>query len=499
MATPSPLLKRSLLLNGLFVIEGGSNFLLDVALAAALGVGVRSDSLYAAWTLPMTLGRGAFQSLTNSFMGLFAESEDDETAYSHALTVIGVTAFVLALLMSLTSRWWFPLSVPGAVAETRLEGIPLAAILSWLVTLLALAETQRAIYYRLGRNAFPSTARVIGVILSIIFILVSGREQNIRLIAYGLLFGAAIETVLGFVGLAAIGQRLRWAWPPIDKLIHMGQVVGLPLIGQLIRIFAGAAERAIASYLGPGSLTAVSYANRIISTMERFIFRGFVISTIQSYTARATPHWRRDIRLLLLISIPITIILAVLPTPLITIVFERGRFTAESTQLVATTLRFYALAIPVLAFSRIPNALAYAKTMSRILLLNSILLSLILVGGEIILILLGFGLSSFGIANVLALIASAYWFYTKAMDGADAISWPFDETLRLAGSAIIAFVGTLLIVLLVESRTAQLASAAWITLITGSIAGLLLTVVTAWVLRVPEINQVAALLRRLKR
>lgn len=499
MTTSSPFLRRSLLLNGLFVIEGGSNFLLDVALAAALGVGIRSDSLYAAWTLPMTLGRGAFQSLTNSFMGLFAESEDDEASYSYAITVIGLASFGLALLMSLTSQWWFPLSVPGAGAETWLEGTPLAAILSWLVALLALAETQRAIYYRLGKNAFPSAARVIGVIVSIMFILVSGREQNIRLIAYGLVCGAGIETLLGFVGLAAIGQRLRWAWPPTNKLVHMGQVVGLPLIGQLIRIFAGTAERAIASYLGPGSLTAVSYANRIISTMERFIFRGFVISTIQSYTSRATANWRRDIRLLLLISIPITIILAVLPTPLITIVFERGRFTAESTQLVATTLRFYALAIPVLAFSRVPNALAYAKTMSRVLLLNSILLSLILVGGEIILILLGIGLPAFGIANVLALIASAYWFYTKAMDGADTISWPIDEILRLAASALIALTGTMLIVYIIEAQTDQLASAAWFTVIIGSITSLFLTVVAAWVFRLPEANRIADLLHWLQR
>ena len=48
-------LRRSILLNGLFAVEGGSMFVLDIVLAAALGLGARSDSLYAAWSLPLTL------------------------------------------------------------------------------------------------------------------------------------------------------------------------------------------------------------------------------------------------------------------------------------------------------------------------------------------------------------------------------------------------------------------------------------------------------------
>ncbi len=499
MTSSSRFLKRSVLLNALFVTEGASNFLLDIALAAALGVGARSDSLYAAWNLPLLLGRGAFLNLTNSFMGLFAEGENDEAAYSHSVTIIGLIAFGLALLMSLTSRWWFPLTVPGATAETQLEGAPLAAILSWLVALLAVAETQRAIYYKLDRNTFPSIVRVLGALVAIIFIFIAGYGQNIRLVAYGLVAGAGIEMLLGFVGLAAMGQRLRFAWPPSAKLKRMGRVVGLPLAGQFILIAAGTGERAIASFLGPGAVTAVSYASRIFAAMERFIFRGFVISTIQTYVERVAANWRRDIRLLLLVSIPIMIVFAVLSTPLITIVFERGRFTAESTRLVATTLHFYALAIPIVAFNRIPYALAYAKTLSRALLITATIYAVVLIGSEIALVSLGLGLPAFGISYFLAGAFSTVWLYRQTMVGPDAVLWSVDELLRLGGVALLALAGTALVVYLLNGQVAHSTWNALVLMLTGGLACVALTGGAVWLLRLPEAKQVSALLSAVKR
>ena len=494
MTTSSRFLQRSALLNTLFAVEGGSMFFLDVALAAALGVGARSDSLYAAWSLPLTIGRGAFTSLTNSLIGLFAEAEDDRAAYSQSLTVIGTLAFAAALLMSLTSRWWFPLSVPGAALETRLAGIPLAAILAWLIALLALAETQRAIYYRLGRNVFPSAARVAGALAAIVIVLLSAVEQNLVLAAYGLVAGAAVEMVLGFAGLLAIGQRFRLDWPPAAQLRRMAQVVGLPLMGQGVFIAGSTLERAIASFLGPGAVTAVTYSNRIFQMLERFVFRGFVIATIQSYTAGDKPHWRRDTRILLLLSIPLMIVFAVLPTAIITLIFERGRFTAEATQLVSLALRSYAFAIPIVAFNRIPFALAFAQNKSRELLAYSCIFAAGLVLSELLLISLGVGIPSFGIAQIFANLIATTWLYRRIMRGLDTPRWSRDEILRLVGVALLAYVATSLLVFLINNLVEQ-PWAVWITFIAGGAGAVLFTGGAARLLRLPETERLAHLLR----
>jgi peptidoglycan biosynthesis protein MviN/MurJ (putative lipid II flippase) len=452
--------------------------------------------LYAAWSLPLTIGRGAFQSLTNSLIGLFAEAENDTVAYSQAITVIGAIAFALSLFMALTSRFWFPLSVPGAGAETQTTGAPLAAILSWLVGLLALAETQRAIYYRLGVNYFPSTARVLGALASIALILLSSRQESLVLVAYGLVIGAAVEMLLGFVGLWGMGHRFRFYWPPWDKLRRMAHVVGLPLIGQGILIGANTAERALASFLGPGTVTAVIYANRIIQMLERFVFRGFVIATIQAFISGATPRWRRDTRLLILISVPITVVLAALPTAIITILFERGRFTAESTQQVSFALRAFAFAIPIVALNRVPYALAFAQNKSRELLAFYSIYAIALVGLEILLISLGFDLASFGIAYVLAVSIGTVYLYSRVMNVADRERWSVDEVLRLFGVGLVVFAGTALVAHVTQALIADPTLSSWMTLLLGGGSAVALLAFAVWLFRLPESAQLSYLLRR---
>lgn len=490
------LLQRSVVLNVLFAVEGGSMFLLDIVLASALGVGIRSDSLYAAWMLPQTIGRGAFQSLTNSLLGLFSEVEDANVAYNQAMTVIGITALAATLVMSLTAIYWFPLTVPGAPRETQVIGAPLAMILSWLVVTLALAETQRAIFYRLDRIYYPSAIRVIGAVVAIVVILFSARGQNLIVAAYGLVLGAAIEMVLGFAGLLWVGIALRPTWPPASRLHRMARVVGLPLLGQGVFITASATERAIASFLGPGAVTAVTYAGRIFQMMERFVFRGFVIATIQTYTAGIRSHWRRDTRMLILISIPMFVIFAVMPVALITVVFARGRFTAESAELVGQTLRAYALAIPVVAFNRVPYALAFARRKSRELFLFALIYMGVLIGTEALLIFVfDISLAAFGIAYFLAVVIATAWLYPRVTEGTGMPRWSAREVLSLVSVGLLALLGTALIVFGVQAVVHDPKLSAWITVLAGGSASVLLTALGVWLLRLPEAQQVTQLLR----
>jgi peptidoglycan biosynthesis protein MviN/MurJ (putative lipid II flippase) len=192
-------------------------------------------------------------------------------------------------------------------------------------------------------------------------------------------------------------------------------------------------------------------------------------------------------RLLLLASIPLTIVFAVLPTSLIALFFERGRFTAESSQLVGLTLRAYAFAIPIVAFSRIPYALAFAQNKSRELLAYAVLYSLALLGTEILLILAGVGAPAFGMAQIVSFAAATVWLYPRVIRGLDAPAWSIAELATLAGVGLFAFIGTSLVVAALQGFLGDSTLAEWIVVLAGGGSSLLLVALGARLFRLPEV------------
>ena len=494
MTSTSRFVRRSVLMNSLFLAEGAIMFALDIALAASLGLSAQSDILYAAWSLPVTIGRGMFQSLTNSFMGLFAEADNQMKAYNQAITVIGIVAFVAAALLSLSARWWYPLSVPGATAATKLAGQPLAVILAWLIFVLALAETLRAIYYRSGRLVVPTAGRIVGTGATIAITLLAGAQQDLRLVAWGLLGGAIVETLVGFVGLAWVPDfRLRPSWPERVVLTNMVRSVGMPLTGQGVRVLGSIGERAMASLLGPGVLTAVTFAARLIAIVERFVFRGFQLATIQNYTAGTKQNYHARLRVVALLAVPLSVGLALLAPQLVNAVFARGRFSSDNAHTVAQVLQTYAPAILGLALISIPLGLAYARNLPRVVMLFFVLNTGALLVSEYALIRLGVGLRSFGLANSISAFAGLLWL-TRIAAKEDTL-WKRVDTSQLLIIAGTAALGTFA----VRSLAGLMVSGnlgAWLTLMASGVACLASAGIAARLLRVEEIDQIAGFLRR---
>lgn len=492
-ATPVSLsfLRRSVALNSLFVLEAGANFLLDLVVAATFGLSANSDALYAAWVLPQVIGRGVFQSLTNSFMGLLADQEDRAAAYNQAITVIAVVSLPLVALLSVASSWWLPLTIPAAAPETRLVAIPLAGVLAWLTGFLALAETFRAIYYREDCWWLPSLARLVGGVVAIGLALAARGEKNLSLVAWGLTAGAGLEALIGFVGLRwLLRLRYRPLWPERGKLREMGTVVGAPLAGQGVRVLAGVAERALASLLPPGSITVVTYANRVISTLERFIFRGFVIATIHVHPSESKANVRTHFRLVTLIALPISTVFAVLSRPLVAVVFGRGHFTVEDVQTLAMALQIYAPAILGIALTRIPFGLAYARKQAGVVFGFFAVFSAALVLAEVLFIHLGLDLRAFGLGYTLAIGLAFGWLYYSVLRLQREFFWSWADSARLLVVGLSAWVGTAVLASLAGQWVISSRWADWLTLSAGAGGCVVFLVAAAYVLKLDEARQV---------
>jgi putative peptidoglycan lipid II flippase len=493
-------LGRSALLNALFAVEAGVSFLLDVVLAAAFGLSAHTDALYAAWALPQKIGRGMFQSLTNSFMGIFGERTDRRVAYNQAITVIAAAALPVASLLCVTSAWWLPITIPGAAAETQQAAIPLAQIMAWLVGLLALAETFRAIYYQEGQLWLPSLSRVVGIVVAIVLVLAAWRMQSLALAAWGMTIGAAVEALVGLLCMPFLLKfGYRPSWPDWNRLREIVSVVGAPLAGQGTYVLAGMGEQMLASLLPPGSITAANYAKRIINTLERFVFRGFLINTIRSHSESGRPDLRAQVRLVMLVAVPVVVMLAALPVPLVAVVFGRGQFGAEDVHTLSLAIQVYAPAVVILALSRVPVGLAYARKRVGVLFVSALVSSVTLVAAEALFIFMGLGLRAFGLGSTVAAAVSFTWLYFRVVRVQPAQIWDKMDALRIAAVGLSAGIGTMLMSSLAGMLPQSALSSSLVTLTSGLIGCGVAFVAAAYALKFDEVRQLSKVLLRVRR
>jgi putative peptidoglycan lipid II flippase len=493
-------LGRSAVLNALFAVEAGASFLLDVVLAAAFGLSIYSDALYAAWALPQKIGRGMFQSLTNSFMGIFGERTDRSVAYNQAITVIAAAALPLSAILSATSAWWLPITIPGAAAETQRIAVSLAQIMAWLVGLLALAETCRAVYYQEGKMWLPSLARVVGVIASVALIATAWHEQNLVLAAWAMTVGAGVEAALGLVCMPPVLKyRYRPTWPAWDRLREIVSVVGGPLAGNGANVVAGMAEQMLASLLPAGSITAANYAKRIINTLERFVFRGFLINTIRSHSESSKPDLRAHFRLVMLVAVPVTVMVAALPVPLVSVAFGRGQFGSADVQTLAMAIQVYAPAIVVLALGRVPIGFAYARKKVGALLISAVIASATVVAATAAFIFMGLGLRSFGLGTTVASAVSLTWLYFRIIRFQPVQVWNRRDVLRIAAVGLITWAGTAALSQASRMLAASPATSDLLAFAVGMLGCGAFFAASAYALKFDEVRQLARLLRRGRR
>lgn len=109
-----------------------------------------------------------------------------------------------------------------------------------------------------------------------------------------------------------------------------------------------------ASGLGVGFLTALSYAQRVAALPTSVVLTPILEigrTRFAEFQARGDRtgfqfSYNQLLQLSLFISIPIAVLYAVLPGPIISSMFERGAFTAENVQVASSCLRIYACSLP---------------------------------------------------------------------------------------------------------------------------------------------------------
>lgn len=195
---------------------------------------------------------------------------------------------------------------------------------------------------------------VIIVVLVVLKPLFDGQDQ-LYAYAIGVLAGTTVQLLMVLPMLPRVGFHFEWAFdwrdPRIARVFRLmlPVTIGLGVINfnllinsSLGSLVSDQAPRAIDAafriYMLPQGMFSVAIATVLFPALSRFAAQ-HDLPGLRSMTATGV----RQIALLL---IPAAVFTAVLATPITRLVYERGTFDAESTELVSTALFWFSFSLP---------------------------------------------------------------------------------------------------------------------------------------------------------
>jgi len=201
-------------------------------------------------------------------------------------------------------------------------------------------------------------------------------------LALGTLVGGLLQLLVQMPSLARVGFRFKpdfnWHDPGVRKIISL--MVPATIAASAVQVNV-AVNSGFASGLGDGPMTYLNIAFRLMQ-LPLGLF-GVAIATVtlplvsRSAALGNTAEFRgaiaHSLRLVMLLTIPSAIGLIILAEPIISLIYQHGRFTAESSGQTAAALRFYAIGLAAYAGVKVLAPAFYAVGKKQLPMLVSLL------------------------------------------------------------------------------------------------------------------------------
>ena len=334
-----------------------SGLVLDASIASRFGAGRTTDVLYVALRIPVGLGVVAMSAATQALVPTFSrwlatkESGQGLRLVSAVFTSVILSTALVAALGAILSWSLMRLTAPGISAHDINLAASLSRILFLIVPLLFGAEVLRALLNSQYIFSAPAGMNVVmnGTAAALVLGLHSDRIQTV---AWAYVAGAAMQLLFMAIVTIMHGLRFNPALPDRKdpELRQAGARSVRPLAAAGLNPLARVGEQLLVSFLPPGSITLLNYGNRLISAIGGPAFRSVVVTLmprLSSARARGNDEDEKSLtlagmRIVLAVSVPLTMLLAVLGEPAARIVFRRGNFTRDDTVLLGVLLSVYA-------------------------------------------------------------------------------------------------------------------------------------------------------------
>jgi putative peptidoglycan lipid II flippase len=353
--------------------------------ATILGAANSSDAFIIAFRIPNLLrrlvGEGA---LTSAFVPTFSgylRGGDPERQWRFAnrmfttllLLLTGITVLGIVFSPQLVKILAYGFRISPDKWDLTIQ---LNRLMFPYIFFISLAALSSGILNSLDSFALPAfTPVLLNLAIIAAALLLSRSFSNPAFaFAWGVLMGGLLQLLVQIPFLIRKGMNFRPEVSFTDPGIRqVGRLVFPRIFGAGITQINLIVDSQFASSLAAGSVSHLYYAGRVTEltlgifaiSLSTVILPALSRLAAEGKVEEVRQTLRAALKLIAFICLPATVGLIVLRTPIISILFERGRFDAEATRLTAQVLGYYSVGLLPIAAVNILAAAFYAHHDTR--------------------------------------------------------------------------------------------------------------------------------------
>ncbi|MFL6830318.1 MAG: murein biosynthesis integral membrane protein MurJ [Sphingomicrobium sp.] len=372
------LFKATGTIGGLTLVSRVAGFAREMLMARVLGAGVYTDAFLVAFRLPNTFrrlfGEGAFSA---GFVPLYSQrlqsgGEGEARKFSEEILAVFVPTLILFTLLFEIIMPWFMIPFTGWTGDKLELATFLTRITFPYLLLISLVSLFSGILNSISRftaAAFAPALLNLAMLTALLIVRVGGQATAVAL-AVAVTTGGVLQLALLMAACKRAGIVLKLRRPRLTPGVRQFVRVVLPAtLGAGVYQMSILIDTFFLTRIGTGAVSYFNYADRL-NQLPLGVIGAAIGTAILPQVSRHVDIGEADeaarvqgqaAELAMLLCLPAALALAVSALPLVSAIFEAGRFNATDAHFTALTLSIMALGLPAYVLVKVLTPGFYAR------------------------------------------------------------------------------------------------------------------------------------------
>jgi len=407
-------------IGGLTMVSRIAGFAREMLMSRILGAGVYTDAFYVAFRLPNTFrrlfGEGAFSA---GFVPLYSQrlqsgGEAEAKLFSEEVLAVFLPTLILFTLLFIALMQPFIWAITGWHGEQLAFGTFLTRITFPYLLLISLVSLFSGILNSIARFTAAAFAPALLnlAMLCALLIFREGGEVTATAVSAGVTLGGVLQLALLVAACKRAGIVLKIRRPRLTPGVRQFIRVVIPAtLGAGVYQVSVFIDTFFLTRIGTGAVSWFNYADRL-NQLPLGVIGAAIGTAILPQVSRHVDIGENDeaarvqgqaAELAMLLCLPAALALAVSALPLVSAIFEAGRFNARDAHFTALTLSIIALGLPAYVLVKVltPGFYARRDTATPVKTAVAVLIANVILNFALI--------PPFGIAGLAAAVALSSW------------------------------------------------------------------------------------------